>query len=359
MIVPNKNRLNTEYRISKFGEPSVITATQTQLATPKAGEVQLRILATGLSMADVLIRRGVYVDIKKPDVVLGYEALGVIEVLGEGVALKHPNLTVGKQVAVMSLIGNNTHYRNIEVDSVVPLPKNVSHEQIPQAASIMLNYVTAYQMLHRQQLTYNQTATPEKVLIHSAAGGVGMALIQLLKPFNLELYGTASKKNHVRLKRYGVKPIDYHTENVAQVCQQAGGMDVVFDGIGGNHLNLSKQCLTQKGQLIFYGMTELITGEQPTRIAFIKYMLTSARYLFKTKLCKRYAFYSITDYRKKQPQWFIDDFNKVFNLFLNGTIKPELAPVLPLSQIAEAHRKLEFGELSGKQVLIPDPLFIK
>jgi len=348
---------NVEYRINSFGDASVIKQQQTTIKSPGTGEVQLRIQATGLSMADVLIRRGVYLDIRKPHVITGYEAIAVIEAMGTGVSKSHPSLTIGTQVALMTLTGNNAHYRNVSANEVVILPEQLPPALMPEAAALMLNYVTAYQMIHRQKLTWATKSKPQRILIHSAAGGVGSALIQLLKPLDVQLWGTASPHNHQRLLEQSVVAIDYHTQNVAHVCQQAGGMDIVFDGIGGRHLAESKRCLTPTGQLIFYGMTELITGNQPSKLQFSNYIIRTAWYLLKSKLTKNIRFYSITDTRKKHPDWFVEDFNKVFELYRTGVIKPELAPVLPMSKITEAHHKMEMGEIQGKQILVPDPLW--
>ena len=345
---------NIEYRVNEFGDASKIVPTATKLLAPAEGEVKLRMVAMGLSMADVLIRRGLYMDVKKPNVVMGYEGIGIIEEVGRGVSEAFPTLIKGVQVAVMSITGNNAHFRNIAAEEVVPLPSPVSDSEVPSVAALMLNYVTAYQMIHRQSLRFNINNPPKKVLVHSAAGGVGMALVQLLAKQNVKVYGTASKKNHERLSRHGVTPIDYKNENVDHICQKVGGMDIVFDGIGGTHLNLSNKCLAKDGTLVCYGMTELVKGKRNSRLAFFKFLATSIRYMIKTKISSRYTFYSITEMREKQPKWFVEDFNQVFKAFNEGRVQPELAPVLPLSQLAKAHDQLEQGLTVGKQVLVVD-----
>lgn len=345
-------RDNIEYRLNAFGDSSEIVAMKTTLAQPAAHQVQLRMVATGLSMADVLVRRGFYMDVKKPGVVMGYEGVGIIEAVGRDVKEKFPELTKGLQVAVMSITGNNTHFRNIDVQEVVLLPNAVADVDIPSVAALMLNYVTAYQMIHRQSLCFDKSKPAKRVLVHSAAGGVGMALVQLLSQFNVDLYGTASAKNHDKLRAYGVTPIDYKHDDVVKLCQEKGGMDVVFDGIGGSHLNLSNQCLTKQGQLTFYGMTSLVNGKPASRWAYLKFLGVSMYYMAKTKLSSRYTFYSITDMKSRKPLWFVDDFNQVFNLFQKRKLQPELAAVRPLSQLVQAHDDLEKGLIVGKQVLM-------
>jgi len=346
-------RNNIEYRINEFGGASKIVPMVTRLAKPGKGEVQLRMVAMGLSMADILIRRGLYMDVKKPNVVMGYEGIGIVEALGSDVSEAFPKLYKGLQVAVMSMTGNNTHFRNIAAHEVVPLPSLVSDSELPSVAALMLNYVTAYQMLHRQSLVFNDQTT-KKVLVHSAAGGVGLAIIQLLSGLNVDVYGTASKKNHARLRHYGITLIDYKNEDVVSVCQRVGGMDIVFDGIGGSHLNLSNKCLSKKGRLVCYGMMELVKEKSTSRWTFFKFLATSIHYMIKTKASSRYSFYSVTQMREKQPKWFVDDFNHIFNAFKKGEVKPVLAPVLPLTQLAKAHQQLEQGLTVGKQVLVVD-----
>lgn len=345
---------NIQYRVNEFGNASQIIPMATKLLAPVDGEVKLRMIAMGLSMADVLIRRGLYMDVKKPNVVMGYEGIGIIEEVGRGVSEAFPELIKGVQVAVMSITGNNAHFRNIAAEEVVPLPSPVSDSEMPSVAALMLNYVTAYQMIHRQSLVFDANKPVKNVLVHSAAGGVGMALVQLLAMQNVKVYGTASKKNHERLCRYGVATIDYKNEDVASICQKVGGMDIVFDGIGGTHLNLSNKCLAKKGTLVCYGMTELVKEKRNSRLAFFKFLATSIRYMIKTKISSRYTFYSITEMKGKQPEWFVEDFNQIFKAFKEGKIKPELAPVLPLSQLAKAHDQLEQGLTVGKQVLVVD-----
>ena len=171
---------NIEYRVNEFGDSSQIIPTGTKLLAPVDGEVKLRMIAMGLSMADVLIRRGLYMDVKKPNVVMGYEGIGIIEEVGRGVSEVFPELTKGVQVAVMSITGNNAHFRNIAAEEVVPLPSPVSDSEMPSVAALMLNYVTAYQMIHRQSLEFDVNKPAKNVLVHSAEGGVGMALVQLL-----------------------------------------------------------------------------------------------------------------------------------------------------------------------------------
>ena len=349
MNQPAKINFQAMY-LDQFGDSQQLLPRRFQLTPPEAQEVQIKMLASGLSMADVMVRKGFYPDVKKPGVIPGYE--GIAQVVAVGRDVKH--WEPGQVVALMTITGNCTEYRNVHWQALLPIKDRLTtQDNVPELACLLLNYVTAKQMIDRV------TTIPRgaKILIHNGAGGVGTALIQLLKlKGQYQLFATASRSKLEQLKNMDVCGINRH-ENVAQQVQSLGGMDVVFDGIGGQHLNLSQACLAPKGQLIFYGMTQL-TG-QPSLWQKGSFAAQFIKFLIKGWLSRRVHFYSITDYRKRHPEWFAEDFQILVNDYQAGLFKPIVDDVLALSELPSAHQRLESGQTQGKLVVVPDPLLAR
>ena len=214
------------------------------ISDPQSGEVRLRIQATGVSFADMLMREGIHPEARQKPFTPGWDVVGVVEKLGNGVT----SVAVGERVAAMPIVGGYAEYICLPESELVAVPIGVDPAE---AVCMVLNYTTAYQMLHRSA----KAQSGETALIHSAAGGVGTALLQLCKLRGVTTYGTASARKHETVKTLGGVPIDYrHVDFVEQVRDATGrGVDIVFDGIGGWSLRRSFQALGRGGRLIAYG----------------------------------------------------------------------------------------------------------
>ncbi|MFN8414496.1 MAG: zinc-binding dehydrogenase [Anaerolineales bacterium] len=204
-----------------------------------------RHLATSACFTDTMIRKGIYYGVKqKPPFAPGYDVVGVIDELGEGVT----HLKVGQRVADLTVTGAYAEYMCIPAAHCVSVPESVDASE---AVSLVLTYITAYQMLHR----IAKVKRSDRILVHGASGAVGTALIQLGILHGLEIYGTASKASREPVSTLGATPIDYQDENFVHYINELTpkGVDAVFDAIGGANFARSFQCLRKGGVLVAYG----------------------------------------------------------------------------------------------------------
>jgi NADPH2:quinone reductase len=226
--------------------------------------------------------------------------------------------------------------------------------------SLVLNYVTAYQMLHR-----SAKAEPgQRVLIHGAAGGAGTALMQLSKLLGLEIYGTCSSGGMQAVRDLGGIPIDYKANDfVEEVYRLTGdGVDAVFDPIGGVHLWHSRKALRKGGKVIGYGLISSIRGNGMTsggtgsRRRF-RGTLTFALYIVGSRLLpgrKHLIPYSIQTLKRLKPEFFRQDLTILFDLLKQKKIKPLVARWFPLTEARQAQELLAKGGVIGKIVLVMD-----
>jgi NADPH2:quinone reductase len=231
--------------VTRYGGPEVLQIVEGDPPDPRAGEAQVRILATGVSYADLLMREGVHPEALRPPFTLGWDLVGVVERLGDGVE----GLALNQRVAALPITGGCADFICLPVQELVPVPQDVN---LAEAAALVINYVTAYQMLHRCA----RVQPGQRVLIHGAGGGIGTALLQLGRLADLKMYGTARQPAHALISNLGATPIDFeHPDFVNEVRLVTGnGVDVVFDGIGGTHLWRSLRALRRRGKVVAYGL---------------------------------------------------------------------------------------------------------
>src|SRR5262245_921551 len=198
-----------------------------ELPNPRPGEVRIKILAAGVSFADVSMREGIHPEARRPPFTPGWDVVGTVEALGEGVEA----VQVGTTVAAMPIVGGYADFICLPVAELVRVPPQLDPAE---AVCLVLNYVTAYQMLHRSA----QARPGETALVHSAAGGVGTALLQLARLHGVKTFGTASASKLRVVESFGGQAIDYRQGDFLKLIRSSteGGVDVVFDGIGGWHL---------------------------------------------------------------------------------------------------------------------------
>src|SRR6201997_4515494 len=213
--------------ITKHGPPSVLKVQdRPDPPPPGAGQVRVSVHAAGVNFADHLARVGLYPDAPKPPCVVGYEVAGTIEAVGDGV----DPARVGERVLAGTRFGGYSEIANVAAADTFALPDALTFEQ---GAAIPVNYATAWAALHR----YGSLRAGERVLIHAAAGGVGIAAIQLAKAAGAEIHGTASPGKHARLTEFGVdRTIDYRKDGWWKGLPP---YDIVLDAMGGKSL---KRC---------------------------------------------------------------------------------------------------------------------
>jgi NADPH:quinone reductase-like Zn-dependent oxidoreductase len=328
---------NKRIVFSEYGGPEVLKMLEEDIPLPNPNEVLIQVLATGVAHGDIMIRKGIMAPpFQKLPMTPGFEIVGVVKEVGAGVTLVRP----GQLVAGLTVIGAYTEYICINQEELVPLPEGIQPEE---AACLVLNYATAYQMLHR----YAKVKKGEIILVHGASGGVGIALLQLGKVFGLEMLGTASQSKHGLISGLGATPIDYRNTDFVQEIRARfpEGVNAVFDPIGGTHYKRSYQILRKGGRLIGYGFQNAESK---------LYIVSSLIQLMSHKLMpdgKRSQFYSIAVTRKSKAGWLKEDLSTLFELLARGAIQPVIQRSFPLSDARAAHELFEKGSGVGKILL--------
>ncbi len=281
---------------------------------------------------------------RRPPFTPGWDIVGRVDAIGAGVSTVNP----GEIVAALPIVGGYSEVLYLPEEELVPVPHGVD---AGEAVSLILNYVTAYQMLHRSA----QVQRRQTVLVHSAAGGVGTALLELGRLIDLKAYGTASPGKHAAVRDLGAVPIDYKSQDFVQVCREfePNGLDFVFDGIGGAHLFRSARTLRRGGQLIAYGLGSTASNGKQSARAIVASSLAWL-WAFGFNLVpgyKRVKLYSIQMLKRRQPDWFRQDLEQLLSLLSNGQIRPVVTGRFPLDQAAQAQETLAAGSTVGKLVI--------
>jgi len=335
---------NRIVQIRQFGDTDGLEVVDAPLPKAGQGEVRVRVLASGLEYTDTLIRRHLYPQTaaRRPPFVMGYDLVGEIDELGDGVS----GFQIGDRVADMTVVGSNAAYCTLKARDLTRVPTGVD---AAEAATLILSWTTAYQLLHRAA----RVRRGQRVLVHGAAGAVGQALIVLGRMAGLELWGAARGRHAPLVRELGATPIDYEREDFTRVLP--GGFDVVFDGIGEAGYRRSFAALKSGGLLCAYGYS---AGVQAQRGMLTMLMWIARLYLWRwLPGGKRAQFYSINIMRARHPGWFREDLEQLFSQLANRSIQPRIAERVSFDDVPEAHRRLEKGGLEGKLVLCPEPLW--
>ncbi|HEU4641411.1 MAG TPA: medium chain dehydrogenase/reductase family protein [Gemmatimonadaceae bacterium] len=336
---------NRVVQVSRFGGPEGLEVVDAPMPAAGRGEVRVRVLASSLEFTDVVIRRHLYPQTmrRRPPFVLGYDLVGEIDQIGDGVS----GFQLGDRVADMTVLGSNAAYRTLRAEDLVRVPAGVD---AAEAAALILSWTTAYQLLHRSA----HVQPGQRVLVHGAAGAVGQALLVLGRAAGLELWGTARGEHAALVRALGATPIDYQREDFTRALP--GGFDVIFDGVGEDDYRRSLAALRRGGLLCAYGYSARV--QAPGRGLGVLMWLARV-YLWRRVLSwlpggKRIRLYSINLMRARHPAWFEQDLERLFALLAAHTIQPRVAERISFDEIADAHRRVEAGGLDGKLVLCPD-----
>src|SRR5512134_2886496 len=230
----------TRIIVTHYGGPDALRVIEEECPEPKDGEARVRVLAAGVSLPDLMAREGIHPETPPVPFTPGWDLVGLVDRLGDGVSALEP----GQMVAALPISGAYTEYVCLPQRELVPVPSGLNPAE---AVSLILNYVTAYQMLHRSA----KVKAAQRVLIHGASGGVGTALLQLGRLAALEMYGTCSSRGAPAVSDLGATPIDYHERDfVEEIRRLTGeGVDAVFESIGGTHIWRSRKALRPGGRV--------------------------------------------------------------------------------------------------------------
>lgn len=344
---------HTRIVVTKYGGPEELRVIEEECPEPKTGEVRLRVLAAGVSLPDLMMREGIHPETPRLPFTPGWDLVGVVDRLGERVS----GIEQGQIFAALPITGAYAEFICLPQRELVPAPAGLD---ACQAVSLVLNYVTAYQMLHRSA----KIRPGQSALIHGASGGVGSALMQLGRLAGLKMYGTCSSRGAPVVSDMGGVPIDYQHRDFVQEIHRftSEGVDVVFDGIGGTHIWRSRKALRPGGKVVAYGLTSslkagrLASGRSGRRHRFraiaIFGLYIAGGWLFPGR--KRVVPYSIQTLKRLRPALFRQDLITLFDLLQQGKIKPLISRRFPLAEARCAHDFLGKEGVTGKIVLVCD-----
>lgn len=329
--------------ITKHGDPSVLKVQERpDPPPPRPGQLRIDVRAAGVNFADHLARVGLYPDAPKLPAVVGYEVAGIVTAVGDGV----DHARVGERVLAGTRFGGYAEIVNVAAADSVALPEAVTFEQ---GAAVPVNYATAWAGLHG----YGSLRAGERVLIHAAAGGVGIAAIQFAKAAGAEIHGTASPGKHRKLAELGVdRAIDYRQDNW---WKGLGPYDMVLDALGGTSLRRSYHLLRPGGRLVGYGISNMQEGEKRSLRKAAPHALAMLRgfnlidQLSESKTVIGLNMLKLWDDRGSLEPWI----TPLSEALQDGTVSPVVHAAVPFAEAPEAHRILAARENIGKVVLVP------
>jgi NADPH:quinone reductase len=321
--------------LTKKGGPEVLQVVELPVGTPAPGQLRVRVRAAGVGSTDLIMLTGSYRYAPKIPFVPGYEVAGVVEAIGAGVT----GFDVGQRVAALTVSGGFAELLVREAEHFLPIPHGVSDLE---AAAVILNYVTAWQMIHRlAKAQSGQTA-----LVTGAAGGVGTAALQLLKLAGVKTYGAASAPKHDIVRSLGAIPIDYRAGSIDRLTRalEPTGVDYAFDAVGGANIGRCIGALRRGGTLVGFGF--MGASEKLSQLAMFANIFLAAR--LRGRLGK---FYGITMLYRRDPNPLREDLPKIFSLLAANKIDPLVNKTFPLLEARQAIELLASGSAEGKIVL--------
>ena len=335
----------TEVVLPGVVEPDGLQVRRREIPAPGQGQVLVRVEASGVSFAEQQMRRGRYYDQPPFPFVPGYDLVGTVAAVGPGV---DPAVT-GRRVAVLIKTGGWASAVLVDAADLVPVPDGLDPAE---AETVVVNGITAYQMLRKARVRAGQT-----ILVHGANGGVGSTLVQLARHAGVRVIGTASTRHHAAVRALGAEPVDYTDPDLpAQVRELApGGVDAVFDHVGGPGIVDSWRMLAPRGTLVSYGSAATrddVGGSRKPILQLFGRLLTWNA----LPNGKHAYFFNIWAGRRRREQFqarLREDLTAVFALLEQGVLTAQVAARLPLEQAAAALELAESRTVVGKVVLLP------
>ncbi|HWG09257.1 MAG TPA: medium chain dehydrogenase/reductase family protein [Solirubrobacteraceae bacterium] len=327
--------------ITKHGGPGVLRVQEKPDPALSPGEVRIDVAAAGINFADVMARMGLYPDAPKTPCVVGYEVAGTILELGEGVE----GLTPGQRVLAGTPFGGYASQVVVSAEDVVPLPEELSFEQ---GAAIPVNYATAWAAL----IGYGNLQRGERVLVHSAGGGVGIAATQIAKRAGAEIYGTASPGKHERIREFGCEhAIDYTEPGWEKSLPR---FDVILDAVGGKSFRTGYDLLRPGGRLVAFGASALVSGQRRNLVTALRTVIRMPRFNMIKQMSESKAVIGLNmltlwkDRGTLQP-WIAP----LREMIEDGTVKPVVGGVFSFEEAGAAQTMITERKNVGKVVLTP------
>ncbi len=337
--------------ITKHGAPDVLQVEERPDPPVAAGEVRIAVRAAGVNFADLMARSGVYPDAPKPPCVVGYEVAGEVESVGEGAA----DFAIGDRVLAGTRFGGYAELVSVPTDQVIRLPEQMSFEQ---GAAFPVNYSTAYAAL----VIMGGLKPEERVLIHAAAGGVGIAATQVAKGIGAEIFGTASPSKHDAIRAQGVDhAIDYRDHDFAvEAMRITGGvgLDLIIDAVGPSSFKKDYAILRSGGRLVMYGLSEVQTGDTRNLPAVLKGLVTMPLATMPWWKSLQIMQENKGVFGLNMLKWWDDEgldraLDPLEAGLNDGTYSPVVAEAFAFDRAPDAHRFIAERKNIGKVVLTP------
>jgi len=334
--------------IARTGGPEVLEVRETPDPRPGPGQVRVRVRAAGLNFADVMARLGLYPEAPRPPAVVGYEVAGVVDEAGEGVDAPAP----GARVLALVRFGGHADAVVAPASQVLPLPEGMSFEE---GAALPVNYLTAYHAL----FAVGHLRPGQSVLVHLAAGGVGIAALQLARTVpGVTVFGTASASKHGALREEGcAHPIDRSSVDYeAEVRRLTGGrgVDLVLDPLGGADWRKGYRLLAAAGLLVTYGFANLATGERRSLLRVLPRLLLAPRFSPLALMDDNRGVAGVNlGHLWGEAALLRGELEALLDLYRRGAIRPRIDSTFPFERAADAHRRLQDRLNVGKVLLVP------
>ncbi len=333
--------------ITRVGPPEVLELREAPDPQPGPGQVRIRVRAIGINFADIMARLGLYPDAPKLPAVIGYEVAGDIDAVGSGV-----QRAPGEKVLALTRFGGYSDIVCVHEQQTISLPSGMSYEE---GAAVPVNYLTAYQML----LQMGSLKRGERVLIHSAAGGVGLAAIDLCKIIGAEIFGTASAAKHEMLRERGVThTIDYRTQDYeAAIARLTGGrgVHIVLDAMGGQHWKKGYRSLAPTGRLVMFGLSSAATGKSRSLLSVARTLLSTPFFSFPPpKLINdNKALIGVNlGHLWEESDMLLGWMQQILTWYREGKVRPTVGARFALAEAAAAHHYIQDRKNVGKVVLV-------
>ncbi|MDB4973815.1 MAG: Zn-dependent oxidoreductase, NADPH:quinone reductase [Myxococcaceae bacterium] len=333
--------------ITRRGGPERMKLGAVTVPAPGPREVRVRMLAAGVAYADLMVREGLYPSDEPWPRTPGYDLVGEIDEVGPEVPA---HLTVGTRVAALTVMGSYARHRILPAGWCVPVPKEVDPAS---AVALVLNYLTAHQMMHRVASLENG----DTLLIHAAAGGVGTAVLELARLRGVRVIGLCSRPKHALVEQLGGIPIDYRSEDVAARVLEitdGQGVDAVFDAIGGAEIRRSYRLLRPTGRVVSFGWLSIADEGRRSIGALLRTGLLTPRFstIGMYRRSTGVTGYHVDQWRTHREAAYRVDLGHLLSELAAGRLRPQISARLGLAEAAQAQTLLGRGESTGKLVLL-------
>ena len=330
--------------ITRHGGPQVLEIREAPEPALTPGGVRIRVRAAGINFSDILARQGLYPDAPKPPCTVGYEVAGVVEAVAPG--LDAPR--IGDAVVATTHFGGQSEIVVAPAARVFPLPSGWSFEE---GAALPVVYLTAHHMLVRVAAAH----AGESVLVHAAAGGVGLAVAELGKILQLRVIGLCSVSKHDVLRRYGVEPLDGRDPHWPAAVRRVapGGVDVILDAVGGDSWRQGYRLLAPGGRLICFGASALSQPGGRHLLSALWHLLRFPRFGPLALMSDNRAVAGVNiGHLWNQDAMMRPQIAALLRYAAEGRIKPRVDRAFPLADAAAAHRYIQERKNIGKVVLV-------